>query len=373
MLPIDDSSGRWRFACHYNSCGLLLRVLVWRNRRKAWHCPVEVDVDLKEDGLSHDDVKRLVIQLVKHLLYQRKQVPCSIDSIKKDLEVGMPPPSTHTDDPPTSRDPARAQEYLRRKRLAAKQMRTREKYLTRAKTFVDNCQVLEDDLVHHLDRHTEKLSCVFGASPAHPKEVYIIVFPPPVALRHVTSEKACRKAMLALFRSMTTNEKLFNMFGSTSVPSTNMFVAVNKPASHCTGLVTRPGFKDPPQCRHVIIRIRQDPPPTDLFFATPVQPPRFTPIGSTCTPVPMDLCTPLVIHNRQARFSSQTPGGDLMLETPCVKRKCSPITEDEYPRQEKRSSVEMDQSDALTSSQTNSSDEWYFLPKCLKGFSFPKC
>ena len=85
----------------------------------------------------------IILQLVKHLLYQRKQVPCSIDSIKKDLEVGMPPHSNHTDDPPTGGDPARAQEYLRRKRLAAKQLKTREKYLARAKTFVNNCQVGE--------------------------------------------------------------------------------------------------------------------------------------------------------------------------------------------------------------------------------------
>jgi len=339
--------------------------------RKASHDPVEVDVDLREDSLSHDGVKRLVVQLVKHLLFQRKQVPCSVDNIKKDVEAGPPPvPSPRG---PLTGGPAKVQEQLRQKRLAAKQMRTREKYLKRAKVFVDNCLDFEDELMRHLDRHTARVSCVFGASPAHPKEVYTIELPSATSLIPVSSEKASRKALLALFRSLTTNDKLFQMFGTTSVPSTNLFVAFSKPASLCSGLVTRAGFKTPPQCRHVVIRIRQQT-SSDLCLATPVQPTRFTSIGSTCTPVPMDLCTPLVRSNRQ-KFQPMTPGGaDWMMETPCVKRKCSAITEDDCPVEEKRSSLEMDHSDAVMMDYCQTgSDQWYFLPQSLKGFTFPKC
>ena len=82
------------------------------------------------------------MQLVKHLLFQRKQVPLSVDSIKKDVEAG--PPLAPSPGDPLSGGPAKVQEQLRQRRLAAKQMRTREKYLKRANVFVDNCLVRDE-------------------------------------------------------------------------------------------------------------------------------------------------------------------------------------------------------------------------------------
>ena len=63
-----------------------------------------------------------------------------MDSIKKDVEVGPPTPSPGVD-PLSGGGPAKVQEQLRQRRVAAKQLRTREKYLKRAKVFVDNCLV----------------------------------------------------------------------------------------------------------------------------------------------------------------------------------------------------------------------------------------
>ena len=95
----------------------------------------------------------IFLQFVKHLMFQRKQIPSSIDAIRKDVETqqsaaAAPDPQTTT----VRGGPASVQEKLKRKRLADKQSRTREKYLTRAKTFLDSYQALEDDICRHLDQ-----------------------------------------------------------------------------------------------------------------------------------------------------------------------------------------------------------------------------
>ena len=100
----------------------------------------------------------ICLQFVKHLMFQRKQIPSSIDAIRKDVETkpstaAAPDPQTTTGGSASLRGgPASVQEKLRRKRLADKQSRTKEKYLTRAKTFLDSYQALEDDICRHLDQ-----------------------------------------------------------------------------------------------------------------------------------------------------------------------------------------------------------------------------
>ena len=61
-------------------------------------------------------------------------------------------------------------------------------------------QAFEDEIVRHMDRQVTGLCCVFGASPAHPKEVYTIELPDPTTWAPAPSEKANRRAMLTLFR-----------------------------------------------------------------------------------------------------------------------------------------------------------------------------
>ena len=96
-------------------------------------------------------------------MFQRKQIPCSVDAIRKDVETQQPSASTGAPNPQTTSGggstatlsgggPASVQEKLRRRRLADKQSRTREKYLTRAKTFLDSYQALEDEICRHLDQ-----------------------------------------------------------------------------------------------------------------------------------------------------------------------------------------------------------------------------
>ena len=69
----------------------------------------------------------------------RKQIPSSVDAIRKDVEsqpsAVAPDPQTTSGGSTLSGGPGSVQDKLRRKRLADKQSRTREKYLTRAKTF----------------------------------------------------------------------------------------------------------------------------------------------------------------------------------------------------------------------------------------------
>ena len=96
------------------------------------------------------------MQFVKHLMFQRKQIPSSVDAIRKDVETqssaAAPDPQTTSGGSTLSGGPGSVQEKLRRKRLADKQSRTREKYLTRAKTFLDSYQALEDEICRHLDQ-----------------------------------------------------------------------------------------------------------------------------------------------------------------------------------------------------------------------------
>jgi len=369
--------------------------------------PVTLELDLKEERLSHADLIRLVLQFVKHLLFQRKQIPSSIDAIRIDVETK--PSTAAARDPQTTTGgsaslrggPASVQEKLRRKRLADKQSRTREKYLTRAKTFLDSYQALEDDICRHLDQQTTTLACIFGASPAHPKEVYTIELPSPTDWLPPSSERAYRKASLALFRGLTSSEELFKVL-SANIMSTGFFIAMKKPSTaRRDGLVHRPGFKYPPlaKTRHAIITIRQNRAMT--IEETPIRP-SFKPskplMGSTsvCTPIPMDICTPLVTKGRSSsrKYFSMTPSGasssyvgttmsDLMLETPCVKRKCTREIEEERKKVEDFSPMVIDTEMCENGGLKNSSPvpeilsadselEWLFLPLCLKGFIFPR-
>ena len=136
-------------------------------------------------GIHHrlDNCEHFLIflQFVKHLMFQRKQVPSSIDAIRKDVETkpstaAAPDPQTTSGGSCTLRGgPASVQEKLKRRRLADKQSRTREKYVTRAKTFLDSYQALEDDICRHLDQVFSMLtslgtcckSIALGVSIAH--------------------------------------------------------------------------------------------------------------------------------------------------------------------------------------------------------------
>ena len=90
------------------------------------------------------------------------------------------------------------------------------------------------------------MACIFGASPAHPKEVYTIELPSPTDWLPPSSERAYRKASLALFRGLTSSEELFKVL-SANIMSTGFFIAMKKPSTaRRDGLVHRPGFKYPP-------------------------------------------------------------------------------------------------------------------------------
>jgi len=341
--------------------------------------PIELDVDLKDEALSHEGVKRLAIQLVKHLLFQKKQIPQTVESIQRDVRSNPEPPgNSETANDINEGGPAKVQELLRQKRMVSKQMRIRQKYLARAKSFVERYQAFEDEIVRHMDRQVTGLCCVFGASPAHPKEVYTIELPDPTTWAPAPSEKANRRAMLTLFRSMANNEAVFKMLDTNTFLSTNLFVALRKPCSDQTtnspddDLILRPGFKHPPRCRQAVIKIRQESP--DKFewssLETPVQPRRFTSLAPSlsCTPVPMDICTPLV-SQRHIKLPDLTPGVatalDMMAETPCVKRtKCNAIAEEPGEESQERK---------MTTPVTDTSSlEWMFISNSLKGFTYPK-
>jgi len=408
-----------------------------RNRHGTDKCTtIEIDVDLKDEGLSHEGVKRLVIQLVKHLLFQKKQIPHTVESIQKDVKSDTETGSAGSEtakEMSSGGGPAMAQQLLRQKRMANKQLRIRQKYLVRAKSFFERYQAFEDDILRHLDRNSTSLCCVFGASPAHPKEVYTIELPAVATWALASSEKANRRAMLTLFRAMATNEALFKMLDGNTFLSTNLFVGLKKPPPYQSNgdhLVKRPGFRSSSaRCRFAVIRLRQDGPAPDNYpewspLETPLQPRRFTVLAtpsSRCTPVPMDMCTPLVsqrhvkfqtpgvataldlmmetpcvkrnkctaiaeeeteievapseetplVSQRHVKLQTQTPGVatalDLMMETPCVKRnKCSAITE-EVEEEELEIEVTPREGTPVTDSF-----EWMFIPNSLKGFAFPK-
>ena len=111
---------------------------------------------------------------------------------------------------------------------------------------------------NHLDEDVREIGYFFGASPLRPKEVYTIILPmgfPEKTSTTTDSERASRKAMLALFRSMTGCDQLFQTFSKTLI-KTNLFVALKKSQNGVSSdLVERPELYFSPKCKRTVIRL----------------------------------------------------------------------------------------------------------------------
>ena len=108
-----------------------------------------IDVHFSE-GLCLLGISHLAIELMKNLLFQRKQIPLTVDVIKQDLGTTRKSSIGHADGLIHVEGAAHVQAELRRRRLEAKQRRIREKYLKRAETFVQNFDELQVEFMDQL-------------------------------------------------------------------------------------------------------------------------------------------------------------------------------------------------------------------------------
>jgi len=347
----------------------VLHQLAMNRLRKNVEDVLEIDVHLSEE-LDLSGVVHLSVEMLKSLMFQRKQIPLTVDIIKKDLASSSCQPADDAvqhgrrilqerdvgdgrfqerdeDDQKPASAAASVQAALRLQRLESKQKRTREKYLKRAGHFAKELAEFQASIVCQLNVSRDLLSIcyLFGASPLHPKEVYEVALPGSGRLfdsRRPSSEKANRKAMLALFKAMMSSDKLSDRFGRNLI-KTNLFVALKKKKreeeeanggggseeTSCSGLISRPEFKIPPKCKRTLIRMVADE-KAGVTLETPskvgvASHSRDTP---SMVPVPMDLCTPLVDRKSDVLVSlvSHTPlvsaaaasKSEFMLETPCA-------------------------------------------------------
>jgi hypothetical protein len=347
-----------------------------RTFQSGLHSQTTLDVQFPE-RLTPEALAVIIGDLVKSLVFQRKQIPQQYDMVKRDaaVEKGDEAEDVVATESTNPRAAARAQRLLIRRRTL------RKRYVARARDFLRSFDQSVDRLQAEIARDRDQaISCVsfiFGATPVTPKEVYHVYPPTNQGLAPATddiylSEKARKRAAIQLFRTMITNDSLFEQIGR-PMNLTNMFVAVKRRPNIANGwLVPRPEFGNLNRGKVTEFRMRYVPRIGQSQVVTVQQ----TPMA--CTPIPMDMCTPgdpkrarnmtpVRLWGRKSVSEEEEEDQSKMVETPCVKRTLL------YQRNAAES-MDIDSDNKVDSAEEQDSEgqEWYVSVEPIKGFKDPQ-
>lgn len=357
----------------------------FRRRPSRTRCsdPVDLSLDLRQRP-SPQVAALFLTSLLRSLLYQRGQIPVPMEVVERELakEGGGGGEDREED------EVVPARKRLRLRAMRAKRKKLRERYLRSAAKF----EVALSSLRGHLEEEVTKggtissVAFIFGATPISPREVFQVLLPPPLLLRHggdsdgaADPSRLSRRLGIGLFRQMASHEALTERFSRPLGP-TNVFVAVRKRSGSdrrcpphlrpCGELCGAPGRRRREGARtNIVLRCRddlEDGPEEEAFFLP--------------SPVSMDLCeedSPLA-EGKKATASSppRSSAGrrsSLMVETPCV----GGSSPGRRSRSVSRAGSEEDLEGpvgklALEEEDRDASQAWYIFTERLRGFRDPR-
>ncbi len=291
--------------------------------------------------LSAPSVAAIITDLLKYLVFQRKQIPFQYEMVSRDVRDSSRDRHDVDEQPCEASDNPRAAARQRRERQRRRVLR--ERYLKRAEKFLLAFDALlrglEEELAADIQGDISCVSFLFGATPVSPKEVFH-VYPPKRDPDDrddavVLADRARKQAAIPLFRAIVTNEKLFDRVGK-PMASTNLYVALKRRSPReepSDWLMVRPEFANLQRGKVTEFRLHH----TANGLKTPIMKKSLVYTSAeTFTPIPMNLCTPggelkrarltpvkLCVSSTKKSVEEEEwerINGSEMVETPCVKR-----------------------------------------------------
>ncbi|TRY63139.1 hypothetical protein TCAL_00349 [Tigriopus californicus] len=308
-------------------------------------CPsIHLDINF-EEPLTTSCLAHIVIDLLKHLLHQRHQIPLPYERIQFDVRSIQPRPPfdpTQTEQAPSVGLSVREQIQYRRNQV--RQATLAQRFHRTASNFLQNFESLTRNLTEAIIAHEPgngaELKCVaiiFGPTPLSPKEIYHVRLPEGWAMAtsprdsgdglqpHNEPSQARKKANLKLFRAMVNHEHFFAQTGQ-PLALTNVFVALKKRSEWVSSewLTPKEELAHVRRGHRVFFHLHNAPDTQDMGrrkkmrFApeTAETPGRWKPSGRY-TPMAMDLCTPAPVVSTGAAGRHRRPSSMDMVETPC--------------------------------------------------------
>merc|ERR1712223_798898 len=300
---------------------ILIKYLKMRSRKE--NLPIYLDIPFKEI-LCKEQTSYIVIELIKSLLYQRQQIPQTIDTLRIELSRNEWK-SEFT--PPKEATP---REVIRLRKVFTRKQKCKEKFIKKTQKFMENFQNVENLLkivINGFD--VQEISLSFGISAQCPKEVYMIRIPK--QFRRDDIRKDMKKLRtLQIFRAVMGNEELFKRI-STDISITNMFIGFKidtKDKILPNGLLPKPEFTDEWSSRVKLTTFQISHPFQNEFIRQRhiSKDPAIITGKDTYTPSAMEICTPYVNRgnnqiSRKRSISGSSFNSD-MIETPCQKSNC---------------------------------------------------
>lgn len=382
--------------------------------------PIDLDIHFP-DGLSKSDIAHLAIELLKMLLLQRHQIPVQIEKLKCDALKHshlVEPENIQQMKIPGSNVSYIAHELPRDRKRRARDARLKTKYIKKSHKFLDIYNKLEyclsTELMSNRIKDVISICYVFGTSVTSPKELYRIVLPR--GCLKASTDIVNRRIMMQLFRTMTTDEKLFSRM-DVKLRRTNLFIALEMSPNgnennYIQNLSTKNEFQFPPRSKmskltSFVLSHNSD----FLIEETPAKTRKYNACVQHVlnTPQPMEMCTPLTSRPNAsiAKYSGlyNPYNHEYEMEvTPCVKthepqikNKCSRlppysrsrdlsgdsasvknISEIEYSVLEaekmlNNTSLDSNQDKQITDNpMSQSCGQWLFFNHILKGFDDPQ-
>jgi len=104
--------------------------------RQKYKEPIFVEVNFTEP-LHRKSAAKVTIELLKNLLHQRHQIPVQYDCVHRDV---MNAAKENSDANEVDFDPDDSAQDMKKKRQFARRELLRQRYLKRAKAFVETCE-----------------------------------------------------------------------------------------------------------------------------------------------------------------------------------------------------------------------------------------
>lgn len=291
--------------------------------------PIELDIHFQEP-LNSMGVTHVVTELFKSLLFQRHQIPQTVDALRRDVETFNSPGNQENDGSESALNPTLGpREAAKKKRSQVKRNKLRGRYIKKAQSFLDSfdriVEVLTSTILCLEGEEIECVAFIMGATHVSPKEIYRVLLPSgytrlgccPKASMDKTVGGMNKRAMLQLFRTVMTHEDLYQRI-SKDLCITNTFVAMCRrgssvPNSPNLELRSEMAYVPPRKCKVTVFALKHT-----LEMQARRIPPKVS--GRDCyTPAAMDMCTPFVdrSNTRQRADSTCHNSSITMLETPC--------------------------------------------------------
>ena len=316
-----------------------------------------------KEVLSRHQVAQVVFELVKCLIFQRHQIPMTMESMIREVNNFQQQQQQQQMNEnclliSNSNSDTNQREQRRQRSARIRKEKLRLKLIKKSEKFMANFQVFETLIFEIVKKHNVKeIVFTLGLSSSAPREVYVITLPdtfaPPKPLEN--QAEFARKIIRVLRPIMCNNENLFDFLSEKSA-LTNMFVAfkmnLHSVLDFPPNLTPKMNFVKWPQ-KSKICHFTIQPSETSVQK----KPASITGID-TYTPTAMQMCTPFT----DTKFARKRPSSgsssleDQMIETPIQKTKIFNITHS-------MDEIEL----SSTSSWT-----WFYCNSVLKGFRDPQ-